>query len=401
MADAHRKTKLPELGTDNYDTWIRRAKNLFFSQDWLMFYFPVDADGDDTEAAFTAALAGKRRAAWGAITESLNDDILANVDDVEDGHVEALLRAIRACYFRNTAQSKSQLKDQLHSVTLDDHATLTAYISHIHTLVKKLAGVGYTVPADDKQYYLLKGLPADYAVVVQSIKMPRPGLPALTWEEIKFQLNDFADNPDVPGSISTLKAKAADRVHSSADRVHSSEDLCRDFAKGMCRRGNGCRFIHVAQPHLGAPPPAVGSKLCSYCGMTNHLVATCNKKRRDDAAKSSASRDRSYAAMESELAAIKKNLQPLTADDELSFVTTDIVSDACLASVPPAGGTYRGVLELLIDGGSTCTVIRDATRCHNHRPACINIKVGGGTVTCTQIADFRSRSRSAQRPMGA
>jgi hypothetical protein len=47
-----------------------------------------------------------------------------------------------------------------------------------------------------------------------------------------------------------------------------------------------------------------------------------------------------------------------------------------------------GKLQLLVDGGSTATIVQDPSVCTNIRRANIDICVGGGKVHCSQVGDF-------------
>ena len=52
---------------------------------------------------------------------------------------------------------------------LEDHDSINEYITYVETLIKRLTGLGKTIDDEDKQYYLLKGLPDDYDPVKMSI----------------------------------------------------------------------------------------------------------------------------------------------------------------------------------------------------------------------------------------
>jgi hypothetical protein len=104
------KPKLPGLTDDNFDYWERKVKHSFYSREWLgIFNASIDAD---QKARCEEATDKHRKLAWGAITESLNDDMLAKVDNVKLGEVELLLREIRNQFYRATVSTKSSLKDK-------------------------------------------------------------------------------------------------------------------------------------------------------------------------------------------------------------------------------------------------------------------------------------------------
>jgi len=73
----------------------------------------------------------------------------------------------------------------------------------------------------------------------------------------------------------------------------SVKELCRDNAKGLCKRGNNCRFLHAPSPQTsnGSPSnatPAAPRKFtgdCNYCKKQGHKSKDCFKKKRDEKAK--------------------------------------------------------------------------------------------------------------------
>ena len=157
-------TILKEEGS--YDFWDTAIKDHFFGKGWMRMYQASEAkEGKDDESSDT-----DRAQAWTTITQSMEPEIRARVDEIPLGEVEALLMAIREQFYRNTIQTKSSLKNQLHDAKLEDHADLDTYIVHLKHVCKRLHGLGYEVDREDKVYYLLRGLPGDYEMVVQALK---------------------------------------------------------------------------------------------------------------------------------------------------------------------------------------------------------------------------------------
>merc|ERR1712127_429544 len=70
-----------------------------------------------------------RRAIWGTITSSLSKKMMNKVRNVTLGEVEELLRKIKNEFYRSTVVSKSKLKDQLHSLQLENYTDLSEYIA--------------------------------------------------------------------------------------------------------------------------------------------------------------------------------------------------------------------------------------------------------------------------------
>ena len=208
------RPKLLELD-DDYDSWEQSLKNTLYAMDCLPLYnaslLPTAAAG--ATVSDTVVPPYLRRIIWGTINASLSKKMMNKVRSVTLGEVEELLRKIKNEFYRSTVVSKSKLKDQLHSLQLENYTDLSEYIAGLHTIVTRLKGLGYNVDKEDKQYYLLKGLPLDYSPVVQVIKIPRS--PALTWDEVVFMLRDFADDPKIIGSMSKSNPKQINKVHTS------------------------------------------------------------------------------------------------------------------------------------------------------------------------------------------
>ena len=87
------------------------------------------ADEDDIKA-------NDRRAAWGLIKLSLNDDVAAKVDGVNRGEVEELIRAVTAQYYKATVQTKQAIRRRLEKAALSDFHDLGAYIASIKRCTK-------------------------------------------------------------------------------------------------------------------------------------------------------------------------------------------------------------------------------------------------------------------------
>ena len=232
----------------------------------------------------------QRRTAWGTITQSLNNNpkLSAKVDNVDLGKVELLIRSIREQYYRTTVASKSALRDELMAARLEDHDSINEYITYVETLIKRLTGLGKTIDDEDKQYYLLKGLPDDYDPVKMSISTSED---PLAWERIVFKLRDFASNPKVMGTTAS-KGKRKKQVYHTQFKHNNKHDkhgnnkgnkqrppACRLFLKGKCTRSN-CKYSHVQLPNTNN----TSDKKCSYCGKANHTADVCFKKKRDEEA---------------------------------------------------------------------------------------------------------------------
>ena len=114
----------------------------------------------------------------------------------------------RAIFYRTSIKTRSRLKKQLAAIKLEHYKTLTDYTTALTDIIGKLADIGCKVDFEDQVEALLDGLPPAYDAVSTVIKIPRAT--PMTWDEIILLLEDFADDPKNPGSISRLKHRKGD-----------------------------------------------------------------------------------------------------------------------------------------------------------------------------------------------
>ena len=252
---------------------------------------------------------------------------------------------------------------------MGNHANLEVYITYIYSLIRSLAGLKYYVPDDDRQFYFLEGLSADYNLVIQAIRIPRET--ALTFPQILKMVRDLATNPNVAGS--TAKNSGLSRP----DKLHSVDEICRDYTQGKCKRTN-CKYKH--------PDGGTGQRRCSKCGKTGHVAAnhcdSCDKlwhnsakcwkahpelrpaKKKADTMNSIV--DESFTIVDDPLAAqsvstansvsvpVASLNQILCADDYI-YALGDSVTDTVLLQHHADNGST----SFLLDGGASCHVVID------------------------------------------
>ena len=183
----------------------------------------------------------KRRIAWGVITQSIEPQLRAKIR-VHRGEVEELLRGIRHQYFKHSASTRALLKDKLREAKQDKHDDTSTYIMFVYQTAMRLGTLGHTLTDEDIAYHLYKGLPSDYDMIVQAMKLPRPT--PLTLDEIKTLLEDFATNPRIPGSTNPLRT---DKTYTFDDRPRG-KPICKQHQMGKCSFGKRCRYKHVDAP---------------------------------------------------------------------------------------------------------------------------------------------------------
>lgn len=265
------RMKLPNLNTENFDHWERVLKHVLYAREAEELYNfslqPAVAPNAGARAVPPRAPnvpANERRRAWGLICSSLSQDMLLEVDAVGLGEVEALLYRIREHYYRTTTHTKARLKKQLLKLQMEDFGDIDTYIASTVSLCQRLAGMGAPVSDEDRIFHLLEGLPHDYAPVKAQIRMPRPGIPDLSWDDIVTQLKDFADASQEQSGLS-----AATRLGKAGNRTHMALSLeertpAKAHWRMLKRRDGRCHF-------LKAPPkPDKGMRL-DYRAMDKKL----------------------------------------------------------------------------------------------------------------------------------
>ena len=129
-----------------------------------------------------------RRRLWGLVVSSLSIEHRARTEGVPRGDLEALVRKVRSLFFRKSANTRDALKERLFAARLEDHSDIEAYMGYQQDLVRTLHQLGYSMDEEDRQYYLLRGLPADYQPVVQAVKLPQPDGNLLAIDKVEGRL---------------------------------------------------------------------------------------------------------------------------------------------------------------------------------------------------------------------
>ena len=134
----------------NWLSWIDRVQDYLYGKNALEIFEQslIDpTDDDDAKANITPTI---RTNTYFAIKASMGDEVAKKQSSIKPrGETEALLRALKHKYAKNTVNARSKLKKQLHSARLEDHADLDTYIAHIKSIVQKLGKTGYNVMEED------------------------------------------------------------------------------------------------------------------------------------------------------------------------------------------------------------------------------------------------------------
>ena len=398
MVKDSKKLKFDALDETNYVVWIRRVKDHMFGKKLLDYYKHAmaedDAAADDVQlpaddAAAATAIKDKLEELWSFLNEHLSADIYKltmEPDAVEYGDPVSLGVLV---FLRNSKHLRSKtpfdrdlLRQQFNNFNFEEHKNMDVFIANFkqHVNTMKEYNVGMVQHDEDVLHRLKQVLPPAYSDYVKIIDATNLDLGAAYAYLKKIAKNDQT----LPGSTNPLAGrKRRDAAHaairtprndtSSPVNTSASEELCRNYAKGRCKFGDKCKYIHPEKP---AGNPQKERRKCSHCNKPGHLEDKCWKKH-------------------PELKPHKKQeSSALISIDDLAHSSLDITTDKIGNDVAAAIATIKfnpvkdNELAMLIDGAATCTIIQDASKVSNLRSANINIQVGGGVVNCSKVGDY-------------
>ncbi|GJT75427.1 hybrid signal transduction histidine kinase M [Tanacetum coccineum] len=172
------------------------------------------------------------------------------------------------------------LKAELRSLKLGD-LTIDAYFRKIESIATILISLGSPFTSEDVVTFALEGLPDKYENVCGIIthRDPFPDLKTahsmLTTEEM--WLKSKSQSLPVDSSSSSpmvLMAESGTNRRSSTPQVKSWRP-CYNFAKGSCRFGDTCKFVHDAQAKSSTT--SLWSSSSNANGVSNSQGNTTNK----------------------------------------------------------------------------------------------------------------------------
>ncbi|GKA80648.1 ribonuclease H-like domain-containing protein [Tanacetum coccineum] len=158
----------------------------------------------------------------------------------------------------NKRSRTSALKTELRSITLGD-LSMDAYFQKIESLMTILASLDSPVLDEDVAHYALAGLPPKYNQVCGYIHYQAtfPDLKTvrslLITEEMRLKSMSPSSLAD-SSSPMVLMAESGNNRRSSTTPQAKSWRPCFNFAKGTCRFGDACRYVHDANAKLGTIP---------------------------------------------------------------------------------------------------------------------------------------------------
>ncbi|GKA18268.1 ribonuclease H-like domain-containing protein [Tanacetum coccineum] len=140
------------------------------------------------------------------------------------------------------------LKAELRSIKLGDQS-MESYFQKIDSLINILTSLGAHVNDEDVVHYAIEGLPKTYNQVCgymhwkdtfPDLKMARS---LLITEEMRLKSKALALPVDSSSPMVLVAESGNNRRSSSMPQVKSSRP-CFNYAKGTCRYGKSCRYVH-------------------------------------------------------------------------------------------------------------------------------------------------------------
>jgi hypothetical protein len=217
-------------------------------------------------------------------------------------------------------EDRAELREEYNEMQLEQHHNMESYIIAFKALVNTMReyNVGSAANDEDVLFQFEKGLPAAY----YNVKTIRLAQKIDLQASYIFYKTTAKRDETLPGHISTSKkatSSLADTTHATVDAPHAtalsraevancrtllgqlsrfkdqssyntnsgttSTEVCRNYARGKCTKGQFCKYVHPQQPGAplapAGPPPAPyqGARgPCYQCGVEGHLRRYCPQR---------------------------------------------------------------------------------------------------------------------------
>ena len=129
--------KLITLTTKNYNEWEGQLKYYFYSQGWEEILDQADITDPPDYSSIDPT---DKRRMYGKVGMSLSQEMIRRCKTVPVGYIIALLRHIKAQFYRNTTVTKNSLKASLIHCRLEDYRDIEG-IYHKHNSSTPITGV--------------------------------------------------------------------------------------------------------------------------------------------------------------------------------------------------------------------------------------------------------------------
>ncbi|GJU84486.1 zinc finger, CCHC-type containing protein [Tanacetum coccineum] len=155
----------------------------------------------------------------------------------------------------NKRSRTSALKTELRSIKLGD-LTMEAYFQKIESIMTILASLDSLVNDEDVVHYALEGLPEKYNQVCGYMHYKdmfldlKTALSLLITKEMRLKSKALSLPMDSSYPMVLMANPGNNRTSSTTPQVKSWRP-CFNFAKGTCRFGESCCYVHDANARLG------------------------------------------------------------------------------------------------------------------------------------------------------
>ena len=295
----------------NYPTWIEKIKDYIMALDhdeaadiWAAFVWvpadPANPGNDPAEHDYLTAANGpakKLRVQHNKAFKFIRNSLSSEVFDTTIGQphsVPKLLRHLRNYWNDGSVMDRDSLRMEFLKMKLDKYDDFDAYVTAFKNAVRtlKMYKVGLVRDDEDVCFQFNKGMPQAWS----TYKGISSGQQHSFEQAVSYYRKMAKSDSSLPGALKAkpVKSKAVYSTHDfdlKGSNVSTTE-TCRQFARGLCKRGDNCRYKHVQQPpQTGdkgsqSQPKAKFKGKCNHCGKPGHKEAFCWKKKRDEAGKS-------------------------------------------------------------------------------------------------------------------
>ncbi|GKC43608.1 ribonuclease H-like domain-containing protein [Tanacetum coccineum] len=180
---------------------------------------------------------------------------------------------IEAIFQDNKRPRAMALKAELRNLKLGD-LSIDGYFQKIESIVLVLNGLGSPLSNDDVVTFELEGLPSTYETISTVIvsREPFPDLKMvrslLTTHEMRLKSrvqNPLVDATSASPMVLLAKSNTSARRGPSLEKVNNP---CWSFAKGSCRFGDACKYLHNGVHGKSTLLPRTSGSASSVPGVT-------------------------------------------------------------------------------------------------------------------------------------
>ncbi|GKB51839.1 ribonuclease H-like domain-containing protein [Tanacetum coccineum] len=180
---------------------------------------------------------------------------------------------IEAIFQDNKRPRAMALKAELRNLKLGD-LSIDGYFQKIESIVSVLNGLGSPLSNDDVVTFALEGLPSTYETISTVIvsREPFPDLKTvrslLTTHEMRLKSrvqNPLVDATSASPMVLLAKSNTSARRGPSLEKVNNP---CWSFAKGSCRFGDACKYLHNGVHGKSTLLPRTSGSASSVPGVT-------------------------------------------------------------------------------------------------------------------------------------